>query len=100
MVSSSTQILFILRTLFLETRFQTVAVLSVVISGRDYVFDIKRTSREAMDYSRRRLFQMSQAVSDTQQVSIEETGSKAGVQGAEERCKVGGTELSLFLIVV
>ena len=60
----------------------------VSISGRDYVFDIKRTAREALDFARRQRYQMTQDVVSENKVDLKTLDSKGRLQPAEERCKV------------
>jgi hypothetical protein len=61
------------------------------LTGRDYVFDVKRTSREAHDHARRLLYQPVPLVGTTEKSLISEKESHdcdSPTLGVEEKCQV------------
>lgn len=59
--------------------------------GRDYVFDIKRTAREAHDHARRMLFRQASLTETTKELMISETertDCDTQMLSAEEKCQV------------
>ncbi|WAR13370.1 MYLIB-like protein [Mya arenaria] len=59
--------------------------------GLDYVFDIQRTSREALDHTRRALYQASLTQEEQEEAQIEDVDNSdcdIHTPGAEERCHV------------